>query len=1268
MDRLTSTVHQNKHLSSEIRHRFLDSPSANLWTAALPCRFGFSRGHQKIESGTGVPHSKDALHQFSHRQNCLPGRKDSHYSESRVACARRSQSTSNFAVAALAVTSLCISLQGGELAQWTFADGAQGWTPKGKADVSDIARRPGTRSLRISQNQDSEQDSSWTSPVLKGEGKAVRVCFWAADNYTKQPDFSYSAAVGLSPCNADGKEGVMTTWEQIPWDDGRHEQWWGPLTQAGLVWKYHEAVFTPPSKEYRVKFFWPKAIVRGECLLGDVRVVDVVPGKAEAGKPTPGSAGEKKEAPAYVLEISAAASANIFYAEDPLRFEFLLYNPSGKEPMKFADPEISYDISDYEKFHVVSGKIAFAAAAPCQVDKNDKARASNLRLSHVITDAPAREAGREFFLHAALKDGGKLIAEDTVTYGVVNPRAIDPKDLGKCLFVNFTGDAFKNSANADSRRPDQSLRAKMGVSYIHDWDYSGWRQAQQQESGPFKIEPRPALPKLVYCPNLEQIRGRKPDHPWGHVGSMAPEWATFDDPFHPGCKTFDIDGYVEYIVARVKAQRDCVAMVVPSGLERNIDARTIELQRKAYAALKKEFPDLPVGMMLYGLFMNPSADAKIFMDEKLYECADFVDDHMYQPSMDWTEWDRVRKEVKSKGKELFFISTEFSRVGGNDQVERSRDMITSHIEAWSHGMRMITYFNVQANLGEPVLRGGVGDGFQWIQNVPRPQVSDAVQPDKRSKTCAMPLLQCLTYYNLVQNFECAEFKTKYNPGKNSVAYVFARDGKTVCAVYQPRPASPEILVIEGDVPFTVQDLFGRTERLEPTQAALVTATGFPSVIVFEKEVPALFEAATAVGIMKALDSDLAAPTLPRGAKTKFKLTIPPAFAGAFSADVSGTVDGTWPKVEPQTVKFADGQPARIDLPISIDPEIRPGSYTFTIRIAEGGRLLGLLKMPMEVSDLISVQVSGLPMTPRRKPAIAATLRNLSDSEKSGEISLDNIYFGITPEPQAMHQSYTIPAQGETVICFEVPPEQVNLATSYLISAKIKDKSGIAVDKQDELAFRASLKAASPINVDGDLSDWKLDELCPVPFERYHCSWGKTFDGPKDLDAKMYARWDEQNLYFAVVATDNSPVMRANDLELWHEDNIMLGLYPWGWKLGQPLNSGYYREHLGLCADGKARLFRVGNPPGGQPGADDIKVAVVRNDTGYVYEWAYPLKSISPMELKPGARFRLSLAVCDIDQKPDGKFTALGAVQLGGFNLSIDAQPGKWREFVLMDGK
>ena len=912
---------------------------------------------------------------------------------------------SHIKITAISLVAVCAhGVFGGELGKWSFADGAKDWIAVNQASVSDFSRRAGTKSLLINQWQDSEQDSCWLSPPLKSPGKPVKVCFWTADNYLVQPDLSYSAAIGLAPCDESGKAGNPGAWEQIPWDEGRREQWWGPLTNNGLLWKYHEATLQPPQGVFRVKFFWPKAMARGECHLADMRVLET-----EQPQQPQAAVKEDKTVVTHTLEISTPAEGNLFFADDPLRFEILLFNSKGAGLDTLAKPELTYDITDYEKSHVASGVIPFDKAAPCAVAKTDPKidRSKNLRQSIVITDPAAKAPGRELFLHMELRDGGKLVAEDTITYGVVAPRAIAQKDYDKCLFAYFEGESAA-CVDSESKHERQSVREKMGVSFIHDWDYTGWKKAQPQFPGPINIEPAPDYPKLIYCPNLEQMRGRKPGHPWGDISSMAPAGATLDDPANPGCKTFDIDGYVAYIAARVKAQRNKISLVVPSGLERPIDARTIELQRKAYAAIKKECPELPVGMMLFGIFNNPSSDVDLFLKEKLYECADFVDGHMYQPSVDWTEWKRLRSAVKQKGKDVYLLSTEFSRVGGKDQLERSRAMVASHLDAWSQGMRWITYFNVKTDkLRNPVLRGEVpGDGFQWMQVVDRPRVSDAIKGNKPVDT-VMPLLQCLTYHNLVREFELSEFKTVFNPGPATIAYVFARNGKTVCAFWLDKPVLPETLAVNGDIPFTAQDLYGKTNRLEPSQAALLTSTKNPTVIVFEREVPLLYDAKTAINVIRSVEGGMAPPTIPRGT-SKLGLAIPAVFGKQFTAKVTAAVDEKWPKATEWTVQVAPGQTARIELPIEVPKEVPSGSYTLALSVRDGERLVGLMKAPMSVMEILTIEMTGLPMTPKRNPAVIVTVRSLADVPMKGEVAIDDIYFGEGPSPMPMSQRYSVP--------------------------------------------------------------------------------------------------------------------------------------------------------------------------------------------------------------------------------------------------------------------
>ena len=411
---------------------------------------------------------------------------------------------------------------------------ADGWTAINNATVADFGRRPGGKSLVVRQASDAEADSAWLSPVLENPGKAVRIGLWAADNYDTQKDFSYAAAFEIVPCD---RAGTLTTsggdWTWVPWEDKRQiPQFRHTITREGLQWQYYEAVKRPAAEFFRVRLCWPKALSRGECHFTDVSVGVAGEGAAEAAA-TAGAAAAAAQAPGsapadakpsaggrHTLEISTAANGNLFFADDTLRFEFLLCTNDGQPVGPLADPTIEYAITDYEHFRVASGKLPFsgAAAIPATQMGNkqiaDK-RGQNLRLSAVIPDAAAKEVGREFFLEARLVDGGKTVATDTVTYGVVAPRPIAAADYDKCRFIQFAeGGGFRD---AESKHEEQGLIHKMGTSLVHNWDYAGWRQAQPTKGGPITIKPGPDFPKMVYCPNLEQVRGRKPKIGRAHV-------------------------------------------------------------------------------------------------------------------------------------------------------------------------------------------------------------------------------------------------------------------------------------------------------------------------------------------------------------------------------------------------------------------------------------------------------------------------------------------------------------------------------------------------------------------------------------------------------------------------------------------------------------------------------------------------------------------------------------------------------------------------------
>jgi hypothetical protein len=408
------------------------------------------------------------------------------------------------------------------------------------------------------------------------------------------------------------------------------------------------------------------------------------------------------------------------------------------------------------------------------------------------------------------------------------------------------------------------------------------------------------------------------------------------------------------------------------------------------------------------------------------------------------------------------------------------------------------------------------------------------------------------------------------------------------------------------------------------------------------------------------------PSIARGGSATAKLTLPPLFNKPFTARIAATVDGTWPQVEAKSVAVAPGQPAAVDLPIAVAASQPAGSYTFTTRIYDGKTLVSVLKQPLRIGELLATELRGEPITRQQEPAVVVTVRSLADQPMTGRVRVENRFFGPGFTPAVMEGEYKTAPRGTAEVRFAIPREQANLTASYEMRATVADASGFTLACNDDVSFQASVKAKQPITVDGDLADWKLDELLPITggMRNLH-----NLDKPTDLSAKFYSRWDDQRLYFAAIVTDSTPVVLGTERPLWNDDNILFLLYPWTWHMGEPLNSGYYREHLGPYRGGKAAIWRVGYVPSGPANADGAQIAVKRTATGWIYEWSYPQSALYPLEFKAGNGFRLAFSVYNQvkqDKKDENDFGQWELLTFSGFHYSILSVPSLWRQIRLVE--
>ncbi|MHC4887187.1 MAG: hypothetical protein ACYTGH_19080, partial [Planctomycetota bacterium] len=246
----------------------------------------------------------------------------------------------------------------------SFTGGAKGWEKHDQAFVSDIARVKGHKSLLLKQWKDEEKGSYWLSPKIANPGKPIALSFWAADNYLKQTDGSYAPVIEIVSYDKAGKE-IASTWylSFMPWDDERKASLWGLRQPEGLKWKYYQSVSKALKGDHvRLKYYWRKPIVRGECYVTDLAVAEATAEEIAATAFGAKSKAARTDASRYILEISTPVTGNLFYRDDPLRFDVFTHTNDEKPFDTLKAPKLIYEITDFEKFLMARGEIDFKDA------------------------------------------------------------------------------------------------------------------------------------------------------------------------------------------------------------------------------------------------------------------------------------------------------------------------------------------------------------------------------------------------------------------------------------------------------------------------------------------------------------------------------------------------------------------------------------------------------------------------------------------------------------------------------------------------------------------------------------------------------------------------------------------------------------------------------------------------------------------------------------------------------------------------------------------
>jgi hypothetical protein len=86
-------------------------------------------------------------------------------------------------------------------------------------------------------------------------------------------------------------------------------------------------------------------------------------------------------------------------------------------------------------------------------------------------------------------------------------------------------------------------------------------------------------------------------------------------------------------------------------------------------------------------------------------------------------------------------------------------------------------------------------------------------------------------------------------------------------------------------------------------------------------------------------------------------------------------------------------------------------------------------------------------------------------------------------PANVERDFSLEAKGKATVFFDVEPQLTTPNFNEKIDIKLELTNGEKISKKAELFFRSCPYTSKAVEIDGDLSDWPLDKLCPVKMER-----------------------------------------------------------------------------------------------------------------------------------------------------------------------------------------
>lgn len=240
------------------------------------------------------------------------------------------------------------------------------------------------------------------------------------------------------------------------------------------------------------------------------------------------------------------------------------------------------------------------------------------------------------------------------------------------------------------------------------------------------------------------------------------------------------------------------------------------------------------------------------------------------------------------------------------------------------------------------------------------------------------------------------------------------------------------------------------------------------------------------------------------------------------------------------------------------------------------------------------------------------------------------------EPKQLKGRYNagIVKKGETSkLSFHIP--EIESFTSYKLKADIKLSNGYTQEFEMPIDFALAFYAENKPTIDGVLSEGEWKEEGKIISNRedqvYLLKAGDVWKNEKDLSAKTYIMWDEENLYIACAVTDDIFSCNYKGTSIWQGDSLQFGLAYARETEDGAVTTSFTEVGTALTPDGVS-LVKYSNESGTTMDIKESKSSITRNGNKTFYEVCMPWSEAVPKgaTIKPNIEIGYSMLVNDND--------------------------------------